>query len=373
MPTQKSNSNSVRRFDRCIIHIGIEKTGTSAVQEYLRTNSSNLLKCGILYPTCAGVDRSSQWEFVAAIHDKPWTQDIGRALEINDKTAQTKFADALTAKLDQEANRSPDANTLVISSEHFHSRVSTPDMVERLKAYLSRWTDQFEIVVYFRRQDEVAVSFQSTRLKSGVQLTDEQLRGSALGPASYYSYDRLFANWCGAFGSFAMRPRLFEKDRLKGGDIVEDFCATAGLPKPKRRSTRINLSLDRKGFHFLQALNQVFPVTPGDQSDFERASLVKYISENYAGRYSPMNRVDAEKFYARYAPGNERLRQAAFPDYPQPLFHEDFSAYADKGDLDDRSYDEAVEIAFELWKAEQRQVRKQSMVRSLRDRLFNRK
>jgi len=325
-----------------------------------------------LYPHSAGKDYASQWDFVAAIHDMPWAQDTGRAFGIKDAKDQTIFAKRLASSLDSEAQEFPEASTLLISSEHFHSRVSTPQMIGRLKEYLSKWADTFEVMVYFRRQDEVAVSFQSTRLKSAVQLSDEQLAGAALGPSSYYAYDQIYSNWAEVFGAKAMRPRLFDADSFKNRDIVADFCDLAGLPAPDERSTLVNRSLNRKGFQFLQALNRIYPIMPGDEADTQRSSLVRHISETYAGHYSPMDRMQAEQFYKLYAPGNERLRKLAFPEKTAPLFKEDFSSYADANGVDDRSYDDAVEIAIALWKAKLSKPQTRSLLQSLRDRIIRR-
>ena len=42
------------KFDKCILHIGITKTGTKSLQEFLGTNRLVLAKKGILYPRAFG-------------------------------------------------------------------------------------------------------------------------------------------------------------------------------------------------------------------------------------------------------------------------------------------------------------------------------
>ena len=57
--------------------------------------------------------------------------------------------------------------TLIISSEHFHSSLRSRDAIRALKSFLNKWVDSYRIIVLFRRQDRVAVSLNSTLLKSG--------------------------------------------------------------------------------------------------------------------------------------------------------------------------------------------------------------
>lgn len=359
------------RIEQCIIHIGTEKTGTSAIQHYLRHAGRDLLEQGVLYPKFDHFEFDSQWEYVAAVHDQPWTQDVGRVFQITSKDTQFEFANALSAGLDQIIQNSPNAKTLIISSEHFHSRLCTVPMITRLKRFLSNWTDCFKIVVYFRRQDEVAVSFQSTRLKSAVKLTSEEMGTQQFGPSSYYDYAKVYKNWADVFGDAAMRPRIFNRELVKSGRLVHDFCETIGVAPPRSPVPVVNQSLSGKGFHFLQALNECYPVTPGDDKDKTRMELVNFISEKFPGRFSPMTREEAQNFYARFETTNEELRRLAFSDQEQPLFDSDFSEYPITKETNIRRYEEAVEIAVEIWMSRNQEPERKGLVSKLKQRFLD--
>ncbi len=350
-PLQRSKSSAGKRqFKRCILHIGTEKTGSTAIQNYLINARQNLRGHGVLYPKSAGCHHSSQWEFVAAVHHQAWKQDLGRTFGIEDAAGQTVFRQQLISDLQAEFDQYPKTDTLVLSSEHFHSRLHGLKMIEALKELLEDWVEVFEIIVYFRRQDQLAVSFQSTRLKSSVALSEADVNSGVNAPPAYFAYDKLYENWEAVFGEGTITARLYDPTSWAKNDLVSDFCNSAAIPGPHKPSEIVNRSLNRQGFQFLQALNQTYPVTPGDMSDPARSALVREISERYAGQYYPISRARAQAFYQQFSETNERLRQMAFPDYPAPLFSEDFSDYPETAEPLEPDYSDAVEITMDLWR-----------------------
>lgn len=347
-----STSQKPTRFKKCILHIGTEKTGTKVIQNYLQGNRKRLLKAGCLYPYAANTEHASQWEFVAAVQDSPWNQDTGRSFEISDDESQSAFRKHLRAKLVEEFLMEPSAETLLISCEHFQSRLHTLEQIQALKYFLAPWVETFEVIVYFRRQDRLALSFLSTRLKSSVNLNQAHMLAAMRSTPRYYDYLGIYNNWSKVFGRRAIKVRLYQPEVWAAGSIVSDFCHALNLPQPTEHIPTLNMSLDRKGFQFLRALNAHFPTTPGNTSDLERTALVRYISEKYAGKFYPISRQQAFEFYAEYRNRNERLRSLALPQHPKPLFDEDFSEYPEEAEDLEPDYGEAVEIAFDLWRAQ---------------------
>lgn len=349
MSDNLQKSATRKRFRKCILHIGTEKTGSTAIQQYLKQNRAALLETGVLHPKSAGQKFLSQVEFIVATHNMPWKQDIGRALGVTDEMTQQAFRDKFTADLEAEFVHHPKTTTLLLSSEHFQSRLHGPRLIENLKAFLENWVEQFEIVVYFRRQDEMSLALEATRLKSTVQLKSIRPLGTFQTMKRYFIYDKIFENWAQVFGEAAMTARLYQPQDWPGQDVVQDFCLACDLPEPETRSLRPNRSLNRKGFHFLHALNRVYPAETGYGQDPRRAALVKQVATEYAGHYFPISRAEAMEKYKMFAESNERLRQMAFPNRPAPLFDEDFSQYPETPEPIEPSYDDAVEIATFLW------------------------
>lgn len=344
---------SSKRFRKCIIHIGTEKTGTSAIQAHLSRHRRTLLAHDILYPKTAGTNNLSQWEFVAAVQIAPWGTDLGRSLDIVDEASQQRFTQEFTARLEQEFAQHQSAQTLLISSEHFHSRLKQPRAIDALKRFLSPWCERFEIIVYFRRQDQVAISFQSTRLKSSVELKNSSLESAVRSHPRYFDLRQVYKGWANAFGANNMNPRIYDKKRWNSGNVLEDFASAASLPDLPTDAAFVNLSLNRQGYQFLRALNRVSPQPNGDKTDPMRLTLVQEISRRYAGKYYPVSQMEARKLMEQFHAQNEELRQLAFPQEPAPLFGDDFNEYPEIAEPLQENYDEAVEIALALWRHKQ--------------------
>lgn len=362
--SRNHKSRNGKRFARCILHIGTEKTGTKSIQEYLRGNQKALLKQGVLYPDQITSNHASQWEFVAAVHDKPWTQDVGRNLDIADEYDQMRFRASFSEKLEKCFAQASSAHSLLISCEHFQSRLSSRTLVERLRDFLAPWVEEFIIVVYFRRQDRLAMSFLSTRLKSAVRLRQPSLKNAIKTTPKYYDYWALYETWASVFGSGAIRARLYEPTTWRERSLISDFCDTCELHRLGNTEPVLNQSLSRKGFQFLRVLNNRFPITPGDHSDMRRRALVEAVSKTYAGKFYPIGRSDAKAFYEEHKNGNEKLREAAFPTRPSPLFNEDFSDYPEEAEDVRPKYFEAVEVAMMAWNVQQEESRKRSQIGS---------
>jgi hypothetical protein len=328
MDTILHAAGASRKIQRCIVHIGTEKTGTSSIQHFLANNYAALANEGVVYPRTITPAIGSQWDFVATVMDRPWRSNIGANLRIANETDAKRHREWLISTVDEELARYPEADTLLISSEHFHSRLKSPKVILRLKDFLRRWTDEFRIIVYFRRQDRVAVSRYSTQLKSGSVNPDVFPSNDKETLPYYYDYRQIYKNWVDVFGASAMVAGLFEREELIAGDLIDDFCQKAGLnPDGKQRPLKINMSLGNYGVELLHEFNKQWPRQVGSLQDRDRQRLVQQISKSYHGKSYPISRRQAQRFYARFDESNRQLAAQAFPDRQRPLFPDDFDAY----------------------------------------------
>lgn len=339
-------------FKSIILHIGTEKTGTSAIQSFLRMNARVLSREGIIYTD--GLDRTggSQWEFVGIAHNAPWEIDVGRGLGLGTVEDQVKLREQLTCVLDREAAKASGTDHLLISAEHFHSRLRRPAEIARLKGFLENWTDSFRIIVYFRRQDRVQVGFLSTRAKSGETKLTPLIPGTREGPTYYFSYDQVYDRWATVFGEESMCAGLYEDAVEADGSIVGDFCERLGISlEGKVPPQCVNQSLSREGVHFLLALNALIEEKKIDMSSEVRNLLVSEITSLYEGKFYPINRQQARQFYSRFRESNETLRKRVFHDRPAPLFDEEFSQYPVDTPNDELDFEDGVAMAVNLWLA----------------------
>ena len=342
----------VKRFKRCILHIGTEKTGSSSIQAFLNQNRKTLLKDGILYPhTSIG---GSQWEFVALTHPCPWTMDVGEALKIEDAESRETFKMLFLENLKRQAAQSPEGQTLLISSEHFHSRLEE-DAIEALKSILDTFAESYEIVVYFRRQDQLAVSHFTTQIKSGYSGSGMNLQHHSVNDR-YYNFDQLVTRWSNVFGSESIKAGLYKKLSKTENGMLNDFCNKCSIDISNKTLPKwYNRSLSAAGLKFIQSVNQIYKNHEGILSADDRQSLINRLSEQNEGRFYPISKSEAETFYAKFIDSNESLRARLFPKESAPLFEEDFSYYPEDAETLPDSYNDAVIQAVKLWQRPQKE------------------
>jgi len=341
-----------KRFRRCILHIGTEKTGSSSIQAFLNKNRKALLKDGILYPetSIAG----SQWEFVALTHPHPWKTDVGQSLNIHDVESRENFRTLFLENLKRQAAQFPQAKTLLVSSEHFHSRLDEAP-IRRLKAILDELVENFEIIVYFRRQDKLAISHFTTQIKSGFLGTDMNLTYIPVNDR-YYNFDKLVTQWSNVFGFDAIKAGLYKKLSATENGLLNDFCTKCDINlSDKVHPKWYNRSLSAAGLKFIQSVNYIYKNQEGILSAGDRQSLINWLSEQNEGRFYPISKSEAETFYAKFIESNENLRTRLFPNEPAPLFEEDFSHYPEVAETLPDSYNDAVIQAVKLWQRPQKE------------------
>ena len=354
-------------FKLCILHIGTEKTGSSSIQAFLSGNRRALLKDGVFYPDTGAV--GTQWEFVALAHKAPWSMDIGRVLNITDHQSQQTFKTQFLENFTKQITQAGGADTLLISAEHFHSRLNTHAMVESLKSILDPFVEDYKILVYFRRQDEVAVSLFSTQVKSGFE-------GIALtlpeptAPAPYYDYASLVTRWASVFGLDKLSGGLYNQALLHDDGILADFCDKVDIDLDGKKIPKWqNSSVSAIGLKFIQAVNKLYKYQGEAMSARERGDLIRRSSAANKGKFYPLSEDQAKSFYARFSDSNEQLRLMLFPENPAPLFLEDFSQYPKTAETlpnDDESFIQTVKA----WRKPQGRQRLRALAKKTK-RLLN--
>ena len=358
-----------KRFKTCILHIGTEKTGTSTVQSFLNLNRKALLNEGFLFPQTYSTYHGSQWEFVAVCHKTPWTMDLGRACNIANIEDQDAFRETFTSDLNQQFSKHSHADSLIISSEHFHSRLSTEKMISDLKTFLDPWVETYKIIVYFRRQDKLSMSYYSTRIKSGAPVTALLLPKT--GPEKrYFDYKWMFYAWGKYFGTEAIIPRLYSHSKKGPHGILGDFCALTKISLTKKQMPEwLNHSVNAEGLSLINAAHRFFGKEKTEQEADLLAQLIHDITNTHRGHFFPASRSDAEDFYAQFIADNEFVRANALPEKHAPIFDEDFSDYPETSQtLPDVELTQ-IEEMIEAFKLKQSGLTRQNILRKIRNKI----
>jgi len=201
---------------KIVLHIGWNKTGSTAIQKFLFENRQALLdRFGVLYPETGRftvAHHLAAWSLQEPLTD-PWALSIG----FNEK------AEHLFSGIFQEATAAQ-AYAVLISSEAFLDSIN----LYRLGQLLS--SHEVHVIAYIRRQDLAAESFYGQEVRqfeSRVSLDFKQYVALSLG--SWLDYTMMFDAWERAIPGVVMTLRVYDRSRFPQGDVVADFLAALKL------------------------------------------------------------------------------------------------------------------------------------------------
>ncbi len=351
-------------FKRCFLHIGTEKTGTTSIQNFLAANREALERGGFFYPSSFGLP--NQVGLAAYTGEPERVADLLRGFGYGSSAEDAaRFRRTLEERFRQEVSDRESADeVLLLSSEHLHSRARRSDGIARLRDFLAGFCREITVVVYLRRQDQLAVSLSSTHYKTGKSNRFELPRiGRAL--PYYYDYQAILENYAAIFGQSQCVVRLFERGTLRGGDVIADYSLVTGLPSSLalRILPEQNQSLTTLGQRLLAELNKHFPPDEEGRPSPLRANLADIITTHYPGRPEILSRAEAQRFYAHFRDGNQMVKARFFPDLPRPtLFAEDFGSYPETVAEPALDFEQGCAAAACLWRVQAlriQQLRKQ--------------
>ncbi len=353
------------RFRRCILHIGTEKTGTTSLQRFLALNRDALMAQGVFVPTTlappdlAGALNHSD---LAALALAEWRLDDPLRLRRNVTTpdALARFRADTAARLAAEIADAPaDCDTLLLSSEHCHSRILLLHEVAWLFAFLAPFAASHQVLVYLRPQHELAMSQYGMQLLAG-EFGAEMLPplpypgGYALArttDAAYFDHARLLSRWAAIFGRAAVSPVLFVADTLIGRDLLEDVSARIGIDctgfaRPPRLASNVSAAAQS----FLRAFLPIAAARAGGEAATMTGFVADRLRQTAPGLGELPPRDAVARFMAQFAASNERVRIEWFPERGR-LFDIDLAAFPDSAMPGEIGVAEVMEILVDLLRA----------------------
>lgn len=213
---------------RCLLHIGTEKTGTTLLQDWLYANREALSAQGVCLSDVLDMPNNRK----LAAYFQGGLDDYHQAHRILDADARAAFFSGFEDAFAREiAARGEHHHTMVITSEHFHSRVREPGDIAALRDFLDGHFDDVKVVCYFREQSEMLRSLYSTAMRVSHQTTFEEFQQRFLEPGEYYcDFEQIAERWSAAFGRARCDFRLYDRSAFVDGDIRRDFVACLFQP-----------------------------------------------------------------------------------------------------------------------------------------------
>ena len=337
------------------IHIGLEKTGTTTLQEFAYQNSALLAEDNIYYPESPGIRNHTN--LPAYAYDQN-LNDLAERKNITNPNDRIYFRSAFEEKFKKEIApiRAKNMN-LLVSSEHLSSRVGDETEIRKLMTLFTDFGYQPKIIIYLRRQDELVLSTYSTWVKCGAT------QPLSLGAYKKRRYDYLaqLKLWENTVGKKHIIVGIFDSQRLLNGDLIQDFCDKINID-PSRYilpTTQMNRSLSAKQLEFLKEFNASVPETiEGEKNDF-RGEIIKALESVPGDKKATLPAKTVAEIQAYFQAANEDIRARYFPEQKEPLFPPPIYPKG-KETAQKMTIEDFLEISVELWKFQQNRINKLS-------------
>ncbi len=303
---------------RAVVHIGLNKTGSSTIQFWLKRNAKRLREQGFHVDLLddrplPALDMVQAFAMYGLAADKRWRPSRRYAGRFDIRNGTD-----LRARLDDLMSRAeaslppPDGGTWIASSEHLGMHLLTTDAIRRQHAWLASRFGQVDYVCYIRDQVGWVASLYAQALKVGSSLSLDQF----IAERGTNDYHALARRWTEVVGEEHFHLRLFD-DVVRTGDLIADFAAAIGAdpaglssqPPRNQSTTALRLRAMRVQNMVRARLNRHRLGRWADRLDpvvdlFDRGPKLR-LSPRQAERVRELNRAS-----------NEALRLWLFPDRP---------------------------------------------------------
>lgn len=260
-----------------ILHIGMPKTGTTAIQEFLAARRKELLDLGVVYPAVATNHGPFLCRCVEAGADA--RQRERRRVK---RRVTVGFEPEVERERLESILRSNPGETVVFSGEILSALEE--EEVERLRALLEPSGARVRVLLYVREPLAYAASMMQQRLKNGKRLGRRPSCSNA---------DESFRKYAAVFGEENVEVRLFDRSRFPDGDVTGDILEAIGLepgaiPGGTDRDFRsVNRALSHEACLLLDAINESEPpLRDGDPNPRRSPALVEHLQRVRGGKFS---------------------------------------------------------------------------------------
>jgi len=329
-----------------VIHIGMPKTGTTSIQALLHHNRDRLLAAGWHYPAFLKKRNHVALAVFAASSSQERTLRLAGLTSAEDHDQYRRdFGHRFV-----EHTRTGD---WIFSSEHLGSRLFADASVDRLAGLFEHF-DRVRILMYARRQDDMAVATYSTWLVDG--RSDPFDVDFHVQHRNRYDFEMVADRWDRAFGRDAVEVRLYPP-----GDVCPDFAEAVGLGSISdwHRRRQLNSSLSSTEAAFVRQMNE--RLGRWDPEKRVPTRVVENFTDAFLGsgrgERLRMSSTDARHLLEAYESSNASTMERAanadrFPGYFDPP-EDDFPGTVET----DLAIDDALVLSQRLWKSTSRRLR----------------
>lgn len=312
-----------------LIHIGMPKTGTTALQNFLLQNNDKLLKYGWCYPILSEDEMDTQ--DMSDIEACGNAYDIYQALvSENNKQELDKGMEIVLKKLKEK--------NVIISTEGI-----SVDGIELFIGGIEK-IKKIKVVVYLRRQDREIESMYNQLIKGGnVYDTFEKFIESEENLKKWLGYLSKLDSISQIIGKENLIVRVYESQQLVGNDIVADFMSVLGIPLDKdewKKNLKKNFAIEGNALEIKRVVNSAFGIKSffnKENMEVDRDTKVNFndIFIKLSGSFKKSNdefgffMTDKRKeFLEKFALENEQIAREYLNREDGILFYDDKIDYS---------------------------------------------
>lgn len=208
-----------------VIHVGVHKTGTTAIQHFLWRHAADLEQCGLVYPL-AGRPEGAANPF--GHHEIPWSFSERGLYSPRE----------LLPRVRDEIAAAP-APTAILSSEEF-DRLGAREIAELAEAL----PFPTRVIFYYRRQSAIVQGIYGTDVAYADERRDIDSFAQTYDGA--LDFDAFAVKWADVYGRKNVIARAYAPRAFPDGNIVPDFLGALDLRGPPAGEGEV--------FHYNQSL-----------------------------------------------------------------------------------------------------------------------
>lgn len=287
------------------LHVGMDKTGTSAIQNFIYHNKDRIRKdIDLCYPS-TGIWSDFSHHFFAFSALEQHGHSIGDLSE-------------LFLTLIRESGES---KNVLLSSECFF-KIPIKEGFDALRKQIANHFNAVKVIIYVRRQDEWVESRHKHSIISGNELSLDMLTRPF-----FCNYKQYIDHWKDAYGKENIIVRAYEKQQFIGGNIYSDFMSIFDLELTNDYEVSMaakNVSLGRSELGLKNLFNKI--EFSEKYVDALNEILIEYSNASSSKRHqkkyylSPLERTELINKYEKI---NAEIVDDYFERNDGKLFYED--------------------------------------------------
>lgn len=304
------------------LHMGMPKTGTTALQSFLWDNNEVLQKFNICYP-------HSQYRYPRVKHYRNGHFLIAPFVDENGRTDSARPCQEYQEGLNMLADVGKQYDKIILSDEAlWRASWERPGYWEELKTEFGKRNLQLEIIVYLRRQDLWIQGYWAQKIKEGSTATFSDYFHDLKKKTYLFDYYAYMNHLSKILGKEALHIRIYEKAQFQGEEktLHSDFLSIFGLSLSDgfvMIQEVWNTRLDGSYLALKQILNTVTDYEISGRIYVDNISLVQS-REPFSARkkYTYFHPQEQKNFLKMYAESNQKLAQEYLGRPDGILFYE---------------------------------------------------